>query len=311
MSTSRPQDAYRHLGFAVKVVGRPGLKSNDARRWQSGPHLSVSLGYVAEIFDYLAEHDIGMYRMSSDLAPYITHPDRVELHRQVEECEAALASLGSRANAQGIRLSFHPSQYILLSSPDEGVTRRSVADLDAQARILDAMSQGPEAVVLIHVGGAYGDRAAAVERVMRAVDRLPAAARRRLAFENDERVYTVEDCLRIHQHTGVPVIFDHQHHRLNPGTLTAAEAAREALATWPREVTPKIHFSSPRLDAGAEGKRPLLSAHADYINPWEFGDFVLSLGNVRTFDVMLEAKQKDDALLKLRADLNRLYGQGD
>ena len=31
------------IGFAVKVLGRPNLKSNDARRWQNAPHLRVSI----------------------------------------------------------------------------------------------------------------------------------------------------------------------------------------------------------------------------------------------------------------------------
>ena len=41
------------LGFAVKVMGQPDLKSNDARRWASDPHLKVSLEYVDGILDYL------------------------------------------------------------------------------------------------------------------------------------------------------------------------------------------------------------------------------------------------------------------
>jgi UV DNA damage endonuclease len=61
------------LGFPVKVLGKPGLKSNDTRRWQQSPHLRVSLAYVRDIFAYLKERDI-MYRLSSDLAPYLTHP---------------------------------------------------------------------------------------------------------------------------------------------------------------------------------------------------------------------------------------------
>lgn len=32
------------LGFAVKVLGRNSLKSNDRRRWRSGPHLRVGIG---------------------------------------------------------------------------------------------------------------------------------------------------------------------------------------------------------------------------------------------------------------------------
>ena len=43
------------LGFAVKVLGKPGLKSNDTRRWQNAPHLKVSLEYLDQIFDYLSD----------------------------------------------------------------------------------------------------------------------------------------------------------------------------------------------------------------------------------------------------------------
>ena len=70
---SFPAEAMR-LGFAVKVMGQANLKSNDTRRWQQSPHLRVSLGYLAEVFGYLNKHQIHMYRMSSDLAPYATHP---------------------------------------------------------------------------------------------------------------------------------------------------------------------------------------------------------------------------------------------
>ena len=40
ITLSFPRDAMR-LGFPVKVMGRPGLKSNDTRRWQQRPHLKV------------------------------------------------------------------------------------------------------------------------------------------------------------------------------------------------------------------------------------------------------------------------------
>src|SRR5690349_911282 len=105
------------LGFPVKVLGNPLLKSNDTRRAQSNPHLKVSLGYLAEIFDYLAKHKIDMYRMSSDLAPYATHPDMPQFHSMVQDSAADLAALGRRAREQGLRLSFHPSQFIVLNSP--------------------------------------------------------------------------------------------------------------------------------------------------------------------------------------------------
>ena len=83
-----------HLGFVVKPLARPELKSHDSRRWQNHPHLSVSLAYLRDVFTYLAAARIGMYRMSSDLAPYATHPDMPQFHRQVEACAAELAEIG-------------------------------------------------------------------------------------------------------------------------------------------------------------------------------------------------------------------------
>jgi UV DNA damage endonuclease len=110
----------------------------------------------------------------------------------------------------------------------------------------------------------------------------------------------------------VPIVFDHQHHRLNPGAMDTVAAARAALESWPKRVVPKLHFSSPRLDGRVikRGKEvriepPLLRQHADYIDPWTFADF-LDLLRDRAFDVMLEAKGKDLALLKLRNDLRTL-----
>lgn len=302
----------RRLGFAVKVAGRAGMRSNDARRWRSGPHLRVSMEYLAAILDYLEEVDVRMYRMSSDFVPYCTHPDLPAFHGQVAECREGLAALGRTARERGIRLGLHPSQYVLLSALDPAITAKGIADVDAQAELLDAMEQGPEAVVVLHLGGAYGDRDAAMRRFAASFPRLSEAGRRRLVIENDETIYTVEDCLRVHEAIGLPVVFDHQHHLLNPGTLEPGDACRRALATWPAGVVPKVHFSSPRLDARrvVRGKEevaapPLLSQHADYVHPWEFAGFLRAAGPA-AFDVMLEAKMKDAALLKLRRDLDRL-----
>jgi UV DNA damage endonuclease len=45
------------LGFPVKVMGDPTLKSNDTRKWRQNPHLKVSLEYIDRIFDYMAEEE--------------------------------------------------------------------------------------------------------------------------------------------------------------------------------------------------------------------------------------------------------------
>ena len=158
------------LGFVVKPLARPELRSHDSRRWQNSPHLSVSLAYLRDVFTYLAEAKISMYRMSSELAPYATHPDMPQFHRQVEQCAAELAQLGAIARSLDLRLSFHPAQHVVLNAPGPDLVARSAADLVVQAAILDAMSMGPEAVVVTHLGGVYGDREAARDRFARNYD---------------------------------------------------------------------------------------------------------------------------------------------
>ena len=89
-------DRPLRLGFPVKVMGRPGLKSNDTRRWRQNPHLKTSLEHVDAILDYLAQVGIDMYRLSSDLAPYATYPDsRMSKPRALRPSAASSASLSA------------------------------------------------------------------------------------------------------------------------------------------------------------------------------------------------------------------------
>jgi UV DNA damage endonuclease len=304
------------LGFAVKVVGQPGLKSHDTRRWQNDPHLSVSLAYLRDVFAYLRQIDVHMYRMSSDLAPYITHPDLPQFHQQIDECAQELAAVGEIARQDGLRLSFHPGAYTVLNSPDEDIALKTMADLEAQASILDAMGLGPEAVINTHVGGLYGDKQAALARFVERYQRLPQAVRGRLVLENDERAFHLGDTYAIHQQTGIRLVLDQLHHLCNPAPGMSLEQALDlALSTWPAGQTPKIHFSTPhtamivseKRDESGQKQRilrePRLSQHADLVDPFSFLALLRAIPGERDLDVMLECKAKDVALLRLRRHL--------
>lgn len=303
------------LGFVVKSLAQPELRSHDSRRWQNSPHLSVSLAYLRDMFTYLIDARIGMYRISSELAPYATHPDLPQFHHQVEDCAAELALLGQIARTASLRLSFHPAQHVVLNSTDPDLVARSQADLVTQATILDRMELGPEAVVVTHLGGIYGDRSAARQRFADNFLALPEVARRRVVLENDDTRFSVTDTLWVHEQTGIRLVFDNLHHRLNnPDDRPTTEALAACLATWPGHVRPKVHFSTPRTEwlvqSKTEGDAPEIrrtrwSYHADYVNPFEFIDFIRSAASLREFDVMLEVRGKDLALRQLREDLRR------
>lgn len=331
------------LGFPVKVMGRPGLKSNDTRRWQAGPHLKCSLEHVDRILDYLKSVDLDMYRLSSDLAPYATHPDMPQFHTMVSESDAELAAVGRKARELDIRLSFHPSQYVLLNSPNPELTAKSIWDLASQAEMLDRMGLDDEAVMVTHVGGVYDDHAASRARWIEGWEKCPEHVRRRLVLENDDIRFSCADVLWIQERTGVRLIFDYQHMWcLNPERLDMRETLEKFLASWPAGVRPKIHFSSPRTEmrelkqkitpkqraAAIAGKPkarkgevtkapvkatarvktvlrpPIWTGHADFTNPFEFATF-MRMAKGLEFDVMMEGKSKDISLLKLRPDLLR------
>jgi UV DNA damage endonuclease len=305
------------LGFAVKVLGGGGVPSHDTRRWQSSPHLRTSLEYLRAVLLYLDDADIRMYRMATALAPYASHPDLPQFHGQVEECAAELAEIGELARSLDIRLSTHPGQYTVLNSKDPAIRRAAAWELEVQGALFEAMGLGPEAVVVLHVGGMAGGHRAATERFMAGFETLSERARSRLVLENDDRSFGIEAVLELAARAGVRVVFDPHHHLCHdPAGIPDREALERALATWPAGVRSKIHYSSPRLDMGERRKRvgrriertpafPDLRLHADLIDPIAFEQFVRSTAAGLEFDVMLEAKGKDLALLRLREQLAR------
>jgi UV DNA damage endonuclease len=193
-----------------------------------------------------------------------------------------------------------------------------MADLESQAEMLDLMECGPEAVLVVHVGGAYGDRASGRERWIRTWPRLSEPVRRRLVLENDDIRYSSADVLAIHEQTGVKGVFDYQHHWcFNPEGLPIVETLSKFLRTWPDGVRPKMHFSCARTEMRELKRRnrktgkielvlqpPIWTGHADYNNPFETITWLRSIAHLDT-DIMLESKAKDLSLIRLRNDLAR------
>jgi UV DNA damage endonuclease len=203
----------------------------------------------------------------------------------------------------------------VLNSEDPEVSRLAAVELEVQAELMDGMGLGPESVVVLHVGGASGGVDAALDRFVAGFETLSDAARARLVIENDDRSFGLCDVLRLSERIARPVVWDVLHHHCHdPERIGDREALERALATWPPGVTPKIHYSTPKTAVEERRKRvgrrvetslvlPQLRAHADTIDPLGFEHFVTETATGLDFDVMLEAKAKDLALLRLREHL--------
>ncbi len=239
---------------------------------------------------------IGAFRIMSPLFPRMTHP---VVGYQLEELPDGtvisehLDRVRSFARHHRIRLSFHPDQFVVLSSPHLPVVENSIRELVYQGWLAEAV--GAE-VINLHAGGVYGDKHRALQRFSEVFPELPAAVRSRLTLENDDVSYTPEDLEKVCGRLAVPLIYDVHHHRCNPDRLSVEEATTLAGDTWRaagRE--PYCHLSSPRN--GWQGGDP--KPHADFIDPLDFPE--CWRGREMTVDV--EAKAKELAVIRLMAEL--------
>ena len=237
-----------------------------------------------------AERGIRLFRIGQGLIPFASHP--AFPYDWPEEHGDDLRELGALARSLGVRLSMHPGQFINPGSPNPETAGRSLDELRYAARVFDLMGND-DAVVVLHLGGAYDDRPAAVARFVEAL-RPQEDILRYLALENDERIWTAGEIVGAARALGIPAILDNLHHSLNPGGLSLAEALDLALPSWEaRGVRPKVHLSSQD-----PAKRP--GAHAHSIEAGDWAAFLDALDGRET-DVMVEAKGKELALSALRS----------
>lgn len=244
---------------------------------------------------------IGAFRIMSPLFPRMTHPDIGYSLSELPDGETIIQSLDATkcfARLHDIRLSFHPDQFVVLSSPHPAVVTNSIRELEYQAHVAKAVGAD---VINIHAGGVYGDKKLALARFCQVFADLPEAVRSRLALENDDQSYTVQDLLPTCTKLSIPLVYDVHHHRCNQDGLSIEQATLLAGETWQIAGREQYcHLSSPRAGWGGGNPRP----HADYIDVTDFP--TCWLGRAMTVDI--EAKAKELAVVQLMAELSRGSG---
>ncbi|TFK67401.1 UV-endonuclease UvdE [Pluteus cervinus] len=239
------------------------------------------------------DNHIKFLRVSSEMFPFASH----KIHGYtLEFCDDLLAKAGALAHTYGHRLTTHPGQYTQLGSPRAEVIDAAVRELDYHCEMLDRMGVGIDGVMIVHGGGVYGDKSAALERIKETITSvLPSKVRNRLVLENDELCYTAEDLLPLCEELAIPLVFDYHHDIINPSSIPPSEIIRRANLVWARRgIRPKQHLSEPRPGAVTVMER---RAHADRCEslPADLPD---------DMDLMIEAKDKEQAVLHLY----RIYG---
>ncbi|WP_270207760.1 UV DNA damage repair endonuclease UvsE, partial [Eggerthella lenta] len=203
------------IGYASKTLAVPSARMQSVVQRLATPDrlaqaIDGNLCALDAALDYQAKNGIHLFRISSDVVPFGSSP--VNALDWMRDFEPHLAALGRKARRHGIRLSMHPGQYTVLNSPDADVVERAKLDLAYHAAFLNALGMDASGKIVLHVGGAYGDKPRALERFASAYATLPLAVRRRLVIENDDRLFTARDVLALSRATGAPMVFDTLHH---------------------------------------------------------------------------------------------------
>jgi UV DNA damage endonuclease len=238
---------------------------------------------------------IKLFRLSSGIFPWQDEYALSSLKDYDEICRI-MREIGVIATSSNQRLTMHPGPFNCLASPNKKVVEKTIRELNCHSEQMNMLGFIPSNYnkINIHVGGAYGNKAATLQRFCENFHLLNEDTKKRLVIENDDspNEFSVKDLYEgIHKVIGIPITFDFFHHTFNTGDLTEEEALKLAATTWPEGITQCCHYSeSRRKEKLDESIRP--QAHSDLIyNP------IPTYGI--DFDVVIEAKLKEQAILNI------------
>jgi len=260
-----------------------------------------NLADVLTMIKWNEEQGIKVLRLSSELFPHKSNP-KVEEY-SFDFAMDLMKQIGETAKKTNHRLTFHPGQYNVVGTPNASAFNQTKVDLGYHADVLDHMGMGIDSVMVVHGGGIYKDKEKAIKTWCKQFYELPENVQKRLVLENCEKCYSIIDCLRISKIVNIPVVFDTHHFecykKLHPTEHfeDPSEYMADILETWTkRGIKPKFHISEQ-----GTGK---IGHHSDYVEV--IPDYLLEIPekyNIK-IDIMIEAKMKEQAILKLHEKYN-------
>ncbi|KAM0283741.1 hypothetical protein ACHAQH_002330 [Verticillium albo-atrum] len=244
------------------------------------------------------KYGIKFLRLSSEMFPFASHAEYG--YSLAPFASEALAEAGSVAGKLGHRLTTHPGQFTQLGSPRPEVITAAVRDLIYHDELLTLLrlseQQNRDAVMILHMGGTYGNKAATLDRFRTNYAKLSPSVKNRLVLENDDVSWTVHDLLPICEELNIPLVLDFHHHNilfdmseLREGTEDIIKLFPRIKATWTRKrITQKMHYSEQCPSAVTPRDRRKHSPRVRTLPPC-----------ANDMDLMIEAKDKEQAVFEL------------
>ncbi len=242
---------------------------------------------LKEILNYNIRNDISFFRMTSNLIPLITHPNvDFEVYNRYSK---QFKEIGNIIKKNNLRVDMHIDPYCVLNSINPDTINTSISILKNAKNMFDAMKINSKLV--LHVGGKTNGKKEGMKRFINNFNLLDKEIQKMIILENDDKIYNIRNVLKICNTLNIPMVLDYHHYKCNKNNEKIEDYIEKIFDTW--TSTPKIHFSSPK---SKKEKR----SHNEYIDCDEFINFIEKIKFIdKDFDIMLEAKGKDDALFRL------------
>ncbi len=248
-----------------------------------------NLNCLFRILRFNKEKNILFFRIGSGLIPFASHS--ICKTNWQDYFRKDFKEIGDYIKENNFRISMHPDQFVLVNAKNQKIFKNSVRDLVYHTQVLNLMGLNYTHKIQIHVGGVYGDKEESVKRFVKNFKKLPMRVQKRLAIENDDKSYSLQDCLEINEQIGIPIIFDTFHHQILNNGESLKTAFRSVKKTWQKKD------GVPMIDYSSQDKNKRVGAHSNSINLNHFKKIIGEL-NDDNIDVMLEMKDKEKSAIK-------------
>ncbi|RBP59077.1 UV-damage endonuclease [Alkalibaculum bacchi] len=300
------------LGYVAITLGLPKVTSSstvtytnyqklqtEEQRYEKLKKFTLSnLVDLRQILEYNVVHQIHFYRITSALVPLATHPEVNWEYRELFRKE--FESIGNFIKEHNIRVDTHPDQFNVINSVNDHVVKNTLNNLYFHSNLFKDLNYEQGKMVL-HVGSGAEGKDLALKRFITNFETFPEEIKSKIILENDDKVFTAKETLRLCKEIATPMVLDVHHHLCNNDGTPIEELFPQIVQTWSKEsLPPKFHFSSPR-EGGLDKK------HSDFINVDDFISFIEKIKEYNVdMDIMLEAKKKDFALFDLVDHLKKV-----
>ena len=230
--------------------------------------------------------------MTSELIPLVSHP--LVKYDFINQYKPYYKKIGDVIKENKLRVDIHPSAYTVLNSVNNEVVTSTINILEFYQKMYKVMDI--KSKIVLHIGSKVGGKRLGIKRFIDNFTKLDKDLQKLIVVENDDKSYNIRNVLSLCEKLNIPMVLDYHHFKVNKNNEKIENYIERIFNTWKYEV-PKIHFSSPK---DKKNKR----SHNDYINVDDFIDYIEKIKfTKRDFDVMIEAKKKDEALFKLIREL--------